>query len=232
MSIEVREFMYNGHRTEIIIPEKPNGKWVWKTEFFYAFDQAERALTDLGYTRVYYEVSNMYGNPDSVRLMHGFHKYLVNEYDIGYKLDEKAILFGFSRGGLYAFNYSLFYPELVEKVYLDAPVLNVNSWPHKGSGEYYDMLEKCNLDDATCLSFKNSPNDNLEEFFSHDIPLLVVAGAKDQTVFYEENSKVLIDYCEEHGIKIEYIIKPECDHHPHSLEDVTPIVNFVEGQVK
>ena len=40
-----------------------NGKWIWKTEFFDAFDQAERALLERGYTRVYYQISDEYGSP-------------------------------------------------------------------------------------------------------------------------------------------------------------------------
>ena len=37
----VVEFEYNGYNAVLIIPENPNGKWVWKTEFLYAFDDAE-----------------------------------------------------------------------------------------------------------------------------------------------------------------------------------------------
>lgn len=39
----------------------------------------------------------------------------------------------------------------------------------------------------------------------------------------------MIDYANENGIDITYIIKPGCKHHPHSLEDVKPIVDFVEN---
>ena len=52
--IEIIEF--NGYTATVIIPERPNGKWIWKTEFLYAFDQAERALLEQGYTRVYFNV--------------------------------------------------------------------------------------------------------------------------------------------------------------------------------
>ena len=32
----------------------------------------------------------------------------------------------------------------------------------------------------------------------------------------------------ENGGEIELYLKPDCDHHPHGLEDATPIINFVE----
>lgn len=223
---KITEYEFNGFKATVITPEKPNGKWVWKTEFLYAFDQAERALLDRGYTRVYYSVSNMYGSYRAVRLMHAFHLDLLTRFPL-YK---KPVLFGFSRGGLYAFNYALFYPEYVDKVYLDAPVLDLKSWPRPtvDTGEYKEMLDEYCLTSETLKNFKGCPVDNFKEFFSHKIPLLVVAGGADEVVRFEDNSKKLIDYAIKNGENIKYFIKPECGHHPHSLEDVTEIVNFAE----
>ena len=122
-------FFFNGYEATVLIPDNFNGKWIWKTEFFYAFDRAERDLFDLGFARVYYKISDMYGSVKAVRLMHAFQKELIKRYSFA----QKAIMFGFSRGGLYAFNYALYYPEQVEKVYLDAPVLDIKTWPQESS---------------------------------------------------------------------------------------------------
>ena len=46
---QVFEYEFNGYSAFVIRPENPNGKWIWKTEFFTAFDQAERALLEKGY---------------------------------------------------------------------------------------------------------------------------------------------------------------------------------------
>ena len=215
---------FNGYEATVIIPENPNGKWIWKTEFLYAFDQAERALCEKGYTRVYYCISDKYGSYNAVRLMHAFHKFIVKKFG----LTDKAILFGFSRGGLYAFNYALFYPEYVSKVYLDAPVLDMKSWPKEGSVERLQMYEEYGLNAETLQTFKGNPIDNLPEFFSVQLPLMVVAGAADSVVPFKENAGKLLAYCEKIGISVKQIIKPLCDHHPHSLEDVTPIIEFIE----
>lgn len=219
------EYEFNGFKAIVVLPEKPNGKWIWKTEFFYAFDQAERALLSEGYTRVYYGVSDMYGSYRAVRLMHAFHKDVVKRFG----LESKAVLFGFSRGGLYAFNYALFYPECVSKLYLDAPVLDLKTWPTAqfAPREYEEMLREYCLDEETLKTFKGNPIDNLAEFFAHGLPLLVVAGGADEVVSFEENSKKLIDYAVAHGENVKYTIKPTCGHHPHSLEDVSSIVDFV-----
>lgn len=55
-----------------------------------------------------------------------------------------------------------------------------------------------------------------------------MAGEADELVPLKENAGILIDYCEKHRILIEKYIKKGCGHHPHSLEDLIPIVKFVE----
>ena len=232
MAEKVINYDFDGFEVTVITPENPNGKWIWKTEFLYAFDKAEVELVKLGYTRVYYKISNMYGNYKSIRLMHKFYLHIIEKFN----LDKKCILFGFSRGGLYAFNYALSYPETVDKVYLDAPVLDLTTWPLKfeegtDMRKCYDEMLICyNLTDQTVLTFKDMPINNLAEFFEHKIPLLLVAGDSDQVVSYERNSLKVIDFCKENSIPLEYYVKPGCLHHPHSLEDVTPIIDFVVGR--
>ena len=222
--METIKYQFNGYDATVIIPDNPNGKWVWKTEFFYAFDASERALLDLGYTRVYYQISDKYGSDYAVRLMHAFHLDVVKRFN----LEKKANLLGMSRGGLYAFNYSIYYPEYVEKVYLDAPVLDLKTWPPKKSIEYYQFLEEYCLSDDTYEKFNQSPVNRFKEYFMHNIPTLLVAGCSDEVVPFDQNSKLMIDYAKDNKIDLVYYLKPECKHHPHSLEDVTPIIEFFE----
>ena len=218
------EFEYNGYKATVLIPDNFNGKWVWKTEFFYAFDQAEQQLFSMGYARVYYEISDMYGSNRAIRLMHLFHLYLIEKY--GFK--NRPYLFGFSRGGLYAFNYALYYPEYVEKIYLDAPVLNLKSWPPRGTEEHSGLLKEYLLNEETFEKYAFSPIDRLKEFVKNNLPVMIVAGDSDEIVPHQENSEIMVNYYREHGLKIEYILKPGCGHHPHSLEDVSPIILFIE----
>lgn len=219
-----KEFVFNGHNATVIIPDNFNGKWVWKTEFFYAFDKAEQTLLEKGYARVYYSVSDMYGSDRAIRLMHAFHLYLKETFGF----NSNPYLFGFSRGGLYAFNYALYYPEYVAKIYLDAPVLDLKSWPPKGSTEHEEMLEEYGMTEDSFGAFKFSPLDNLEEFSHNGIPLLVVAGGADTVVPYKDNSLKLIEFYRKKGLDVEHILKPDCEHHPHSLSDVSPIIEFIE----
>lgn len=217
------KFEFNGYPAVVRMPDEPNGEWIWKTEFFEAFDRAEQILNEKGYTRVYYRISDMYGSDRAVRLMHAFHLHLIQKF----LLQKKSILFGFSRGGLYAFNYALYYPEYVCKVYLDAPVLDLKTWPPENSPEQAQMLCEYCLNAQTLQTFRGNPVDNLEEFFRAAIPLLLVAGGKDEVVPFEKNSLQVIRYCEKKGIALQYYVKENCGHHPHSLTPPDAIVKFV-----
>lgn len=218
-------FEYNGYQAIVLIPEKSNKKWVWKTEFFYAFDQAEQALLEQGYTRVYYQVSNKYGSPSAIRLMEDFYHFVVEKF----QLNKKCVLFGFSRGGLYAFNFAATHPEFVDKMYLDAPVLDLKTWPLRKSAEQAQMFEEYGLNEQSLVTFKGNPIDKLDMFFALHIPLLLIAGGKDEIVPFDKNAGLLIAYCKEKNIKIKAIVKEDGGHHPHSLDDVQPILDFVNA---
>lgn len=38
VALRKEEFEYNGYKATVLFPDNFNGKWVWKTGFFYAFD--------------------------------------------------------------------------------------------------------------------------------------------------------------------------------------------------
>jgi len=223
------EYVFHGYNAYVTVPENPNGKWIWKAEYRTAFNKAELALIEQGYTHVYYEVRFQYGCPKVQRLMHNFHLDVIEKFN----LQKKCILIGMSVGGLYSFNYTLAYPEYVEKVYLDAPALDIYDVYSRFTGEdvqYYDkMLECYGLTRETVKDFKDFPIYNLKEFFDHNIPVLLVAGDADPVCRPEKNYQVMLRYCEENNIPITVHIKPGCGHHPHGLEDITPILNFVNA---
>ena len=108
-------------------------------------------------------------------------------------------------------------------------MLDLRTWPPEGSRERGEVYAEYSLTAETLERFKGHPIENLAEFFSHGIPLLLVAGGADEVVPFDANAGRMMAYCSDNGIKINAIVKPDCKHHPHSLEDVGPIVEFVEG---
>lgn len=223
MQIKEEKFIVSGYEATVLIPEKPNGEWLWKTEFFYAFDKAERELSALGYARVYFGISDKYGSPNAVALMHEFYCELIKRYAF---LSKKCHIIGFSRGGLYAFNFALAYPDAVKSLYLDAPVLDLRTWPRVDPkyGEvalHEQVLSEYGFNgEGEFENYEGYPVGRLREFFANKIPTLLIAGASDKTVDFSKNSAVLIDYCVKNGVKLTYYVKVDCDHHPHSLGNI------------
>ena len=111
-----------------------------------------------------------------------------------------------------------------------SPVLNLKSWPKNGSIEQEQFFGEYGLDDKTFLTFKDSPIDRLDEYFATKIPTLLIAGDSDEVVPFEENGAIMYKRAKELGADVQLIIKQGCGHHPHSLEDVSPIIDFIEIQ--
>jgi len=59
------------------------------------------------------------------------------------------------------------------------------------------------------------------------IPILCVCGETDNVVPMKENIDIVEKRYKKMGGKIKIIAKPNNGHHPHSLKDPTPIVNFI-----
>jgi lysophospholipase L1-like esterase/pimeloyl-ACP methyl ester carboxylesterase len=225
------DFYLNGREAILIEPKSaaPGNPWIWRTEFFDAFPYADMAMLEKGYCIAYYRISNLYGCPEAVAMMHEFHDYLIDSYG----LSKQVVLFGFSRGGLYAFNYAATYSHLVAAIYLDAPVLDLRSWPGgegegEGSpGEWEECKVIYGLNDHTLSSFRGSPIHRADEIVKAGIPVIIVAGDADAVVPYKENGAILIEQLKRSGGKIKLILKPGVGHHPHSLEDPKEIVDFI-----
>lgn len=229
---ERQESEFAGHRVLAVLPEKAaaGNPWIWRAEFFGAFAGADIEMLRRGWHVVYCQVSDRYGCPESIEIFKSFYDYITKEYG----LSEKAAMFGFSRGGLYTVNYALKYPETLSCIYLDAPVLDIRSWPggFYASDRYESEWEECKccyrITEEEAASFDENPLDRLGELYDTGLPVLIVAGDSDEVVPYDENAGKLIAFYHDRGVEVEHYIKPGCGHHPHSLEDPTPIVRFLE----
>lgn len=76
-------------------------------------------------------------------------------------------------------------------------------------------------------TFNGNPVDNLAPLAKAHIPVIAVCGDSDQTVPYIENMKIVAERYRAMGGLVEVILKPGCDHHPHSLEEPEPVVDFI-----
>jgi pimeloyl-ACP methyl ester carboxylesterase len=225
------DFEVAGHAALLVKPKTAAAgqPWIWRTEFFGHEPQVDIAMLGAGWHVAYFKVSDMYGAPASVDLMEKFHTFATKAYG----LNQRVVLEGFSRGGLYAVNFAATHPDKTAALYLDAPVLDIRSWPGgKGSGAgnkkcWDEALKSYGLTEETLPAFKGNPLDRLEPLAKARIPILSVCGDADKVVPYAENTALLEQRYKALGGKVEVILKPGVDHHPHSLKFPQPIIDFL-----
>ncbi len=228
---EKRDFVVDGRSCLLVLPKTvaPGKPWIWRMEFFGHEPQGDIALLGKGFHVAYMNVQNMYGAPVALDHMDKFHAHLTKEHG----LSKTTVLEGFSRGGLFAFNWAARNPDKVAAIYVDAPVLDFKSWPGgkgkgKGSGsDWKRCLAVYGLTEEQALAYPRNPVDCLSPLADAKIPILSVCGEADKVVPIDENTRLVEKRYKELGGEIVVIAKPNCDHHPHSLKDPTPIVEFV-----
>lgn len=226
------DFEVDGRACLLVLPKTPASghPWIWRTEFFGHEPQADIALIGKGFHAAYIDVQNLYGAPVAIGHMEKFHAHLTAHY----QLSARPVLEGFSRGGLFALNWVIAHPDRVSCLYLDAPVCDFRSWPAgfgKGKGSAGDW-ERCRQvyglgSDEAARASKLSPIDRCDAIAKAKVPILTVCGDADDVVPLAENSALLKERCEKLGLPVTLISKPGVNHHPHSLKDPAPIVEFV-----
>lgn len=220
------DFIYNGREAIVVAPKQaaPGKPWIWRPAFFGAFPSVDIALLGKGFHVAYYDLTHLYGSPRAIKLGTDFYHFMRRTY----RFSAKVTIEGFSRGGLFALNWTAQNTDKVACVYVDAPVCNVLSWPGRKEKELWQgVLKEWNLTDEQMNSFKGNPIDQLTPLAKAGIPIISVCGDNDKVVPYNENMKVVRDRYQAMGGTVEVILKPGVGHHPHSLEKPEPVVDFI-----
>jgi len=236
--------LWNGFRMErfffedkdaiVVLPNEGTsiGRLAIKTEYWDAFPATEVALLEKGFFLCYIKNETRFALDDDVDRKARFVCYVSEKYG----LQRRVVPVGMSCGGLWAIKFAARHPELVACLYLDAPVLNYMSWPC-GFGTATAGITQGQIDEAIqahgmssiseLINYRGMPLDKIPQLIASKIPVVLVAGDSDCVVPYHENGIYLQKAYEAAGLELEVYIKPECDHHPHGLEDVTPVVDFI-----
>jgi lysophospholipase L1-like esterase len=225
------DFSFNGRKARIVKPRlTAEGRpWIWRARFWGVEPQTDIALLDHGFHLVYCNVAELFGNAEAIET---WNKYYALLQKAG--LSKKACMEGFSRGGVYVYNWAAQNPGKVACVYVDAPVLDLKSWPggkgsSKGSHNEWETFKKDYgyTSDSAAVAFKGNPVDKVEQIVKGGYPMLHVVGDADDVVPVSENTAVFEQKVLALGGKIQVIHKPGVKHHPHSLANPTPIVEFI-----
>jgi pimeloyl-ACP methyl ester carboxylesterase len=230
---ECFDFRFNGREARIVRPRRiaKGCPWIWRARFWGHEPQTEIALLERGFHVAYCDVAELFGNDEAIGLWDRFYDMLTAA-----GLAKKAVLEGFSRGGVYVYRWAVHSPSRVACIYADAPVLDLKSWPGgkgKGGGnpvEWQRFKEDFGLtSEEEALAFKGNPLDMAADIARGGFPMLHVCGLADVVVPIEENTDPFEKKVLESGGRITVIRKPGVGHHPHSLPNPQPIVDFILG---
>jgi len=226
------DFEFEGKEAILVFPKESNENknWVLKTEYFNAFPDFQIKMLERGWHLAYLKNETRWCRDEDIDRKKRFVDFLHKEYG----LYEKCFPAGMSCGGMIAVKFGAKYPECVSGLYLDAPVMNFLSCPAaigRTKGEE-DMLSEftagTGITMSELLSYREHPIDKMHLLYENKLPIILVYGDSDQVVPYHENGALLEKYYKEVGGYIEIYGKKGCGHHPHGLEDNTPIIHFAE----
>ena len=224
------EFLFEGKEAILVFPEKANEakNWMLKTEYFNAFPDFETEMLKRGWHLAFLDNTTRWCLNEDLDRKKRFSEFLSREYG----LYRKCLPVGMSCGGLIAVKLAARYPEMVSALYLDAPVMNLLSCPgglgRADNSMLPEFISATGISFTELLSYREHPIDKMHILLKNNIPVIMIYGDADITVPYEENGAVLEKYYKENGGTIVTIGKENCGHHPHSLPDNTPIIEFAE----
>jgi len=225
------DFTCDGRACIVVTPEvaATHRPWIWRARFFGHEPQADISLLRKGFHLAYIDVADLFGSPKAVAHWNAFYTYLTQTH----KLSRRVALEGMSRGGLIIYNWAAANPQKVACIYGDNPVCDFKSWPAgQGGGKRHTpswqaCLKAYGLTETQALAYARNPIDSLEPLARAVVPILHVCGTADTVVPMPENSDIIEHRYKKLGGKITVIRKPGLDHHPHSLKDPQPIVDFI-----
>lgn len=229
------DFQVDGKDAIVVVPAKPapGRPWLWRAEFFGAFPNADIELVKRGWHVVYLNVQEEYGSPRAMAAWEKFYDVLVKDHE----LHAKPGIIGMSRGGMYAMAWGVAHPDKTLAIDLDNALCDPKNWPGKpksaSSPEWKNFLKAYGFKgEEDVLAYKSFPLDNLAPLAKAKVPVLLVYGDSDRIVPHTQHSQVLWDRYKALEGPIEREVKKGGDHHPHSLSDPTPIVEFFERALR
>lgn len=218
-----------GAKAILVIPHTAakGQPWIWRARFWGHQPALDLALLDRGYHLAYVDVGNLYGNKTAMERGLELHEFLTGKLN----LNQKPILEGMSRGGLFIFNFAAQYPDKVSAIYGDNPVCNFQSWPggmngKLSKGDYERCLKAHGITAEEAKTHPQITNPDFAKKLS-SIPVALVIGTADKVVPPSENAEPLAANLSNLKSPLKVWRKPGLGHHPHGLSPVEPLLRFL-----
>lgn len=224
------DFTFMDRAAILVFPNEENktDKWLLKTEYFDAFPDLEIEMVKRGWHLAYVANLTRWCLDEDLDVKKAFAEYLQETYG----LSRRCVPVGMSCGGMIAVKLAARHPDMIFCLYLDAPVMNLLSCPcglgRAGAGMYEEFVTATGMTLEDLITYRDHPMDKVPVLLQNHIPVMMVYGDADDVVPYEENGIVLEKMYKAQDGVLKCIGKKGCGHHPHGLEDVTPIVQFLE----
>ena len=218
----LEEFMFEDRLAAIVSPEKANEKksWTIKAEYRHDFPETEIELLKRGFHVTYLQNTSRWAPKIDCHAKARFVKYVHENYGLA----DKCIPIGMSAGGAHAVNFAGLYPECVQCMYIDAPVLNFTSSPGRCDNERRRKIWESEftkaypgITRADLLNFDNHPINKAHVLIEHKIPILMLYGTADIVVEYGVNGLMLEEAYADHPGLLTVIKRESQGHHPHGF---------------
>lgn len=215
----------------------PGLPWSWCLQWAEAFVPRTPALQllDRGFHHVHLDVFSTFLNDKGIKILEKFYDMLQKMH-----FNKKAALIGMSYGGLFSLRWSAEHPETVGAMYLDAPACSLSFAGERNESNCHPSLrdfmqreyEKHLVAyDASCvedlINHPKNPFNNYLPIAEAKIPILAIRSGQDQSVLPELNIDILEEKLLSAGGNIQVIHRDLFGHHPHGLDDPTPLTGFI-----
>ena len=221
-------FEFEGHQAWIVEPKgewKEGHPWTWTMQWAEAFVERTGVLDLLakGWCHVTIDTFKHRMDDEGLRMSRAFQKHLVERFGFA----PKTRLVGMSWGGFFSVRYAAAFPECVDRLYLDAPLLTLGG----GFDARMDVGPWAAMppNDGDWLADPRMPVNMGEALAKTGIPILLLYGGQDQTVDPTLNCEPFAARFKAAGGNITIEKRPAFGHHPHGEEigKTAPISDFL-----
>ena len=195
---KIEKFFYKNLEVILCIPKKPNENmdWVFKCDYFDEFKGLDEALLDKGFHIVYMKnISRWAYNQD-----------IINKGELAFYLNTKFnlnlyfSLIGYGSAGAIAIKFACLYPEFINSIILDSPVVDFISCPGKLNDKYQlkswknEFIKIYPNENLNTLETSNvNPKNSLSILNEFNIPIYILYSSNDEVVPFEYNGKLIVD---------------------------------------
>ena len=230
-------FDFNGRKAWIVEPmdgvcTDADRRWVWTMQWMGAYLNRTGApdLVKRGWRHVHLEAFDTRANEDGLEALSNFQDYLVHE--LGFA--PKANLIGMSWGGFYSVRYANAFPAKVARIYLDAPLLNLDGFGGNAAktptaaASLIGPWAKSVPVDGNWSADPRMPVNMAASIAAAKIPVYLLYGGQDQSVNPALNCMRFIRAFKEAGGSLCVEARALYGHHPHGFEheDIGKAIDF------